>query len=72
MGEFIQARTVVNMLIAKRGYSEGYARLLIFRHRKQGTLKSKHTLRFGTRFMYLFDPIDVQDWINDLKRHKKS
>lgn len=71
MGEFIQARTVVDMLMAKRKCSEGYARLVIFRHRKQGTLKSKNTLRYGTRFVYLFDPTEVKIWIDGLKTHLK-
>lgn len=71
MGELIQARTVVDMIVTKRGCSEGYARRLIIRHRRLGSLKTKNTLRFGTRIAYLYEPNHVSDWIDNLKVNKK-
>ena len=71
MKELIQSRTIVDMIVFKRGCTEAYARQLIIRHRRLGNLKARNTLRFGTRNAYLYDPDEVNKWFEGLTVYNK-
>lgn len=71
MSELIQPRTVVDMIVNKKKCSEAYARLIIINARKSGKLRPyQKTLKYGTRSMYLYDPNEVNIWLDSLKYRK--
>lgn len=73
MAELLQTRSVVDMVVARRGCSEGYARLMIFRAVKSRKLKTyQKQLKYGTRSISLFDPKDVFVWLDKAKTNNKN
>jgi len=71
MDELIQTGTVVDMILAKEGRSDGYARQMIFRAVKNDELKVyKRKLKFGSRSINLFDPDTVIKWLETRRRYK--
>ena len=72
MTELIQTRSVVDMIITKRGCSEGYARQMIFRAVRSGKLKPySKQLKYGTRSINLYSPQDVIAWLELAKVNNK-
>lgn len=65
MTDLIQPKTALDLIIAKRGCSIGYARQMLFKAVKSGKLiPYKKRLKYGTRLMNLFNPEDVVNWID--------
>jgi hypothetical protein len=73
MSSLIQTGIVVKMIIDKEGRSEGYARQIIFRAVRNGSLKVyKKQLKFGTRLINLFEPDTVSQWLDTRKQYKSK
>lgn len=73
MDELIQTSSVVDMIIAREGRSEAYARLMIFRAVKLGQLPVFiRKLKFGTKSINLFDPNMVEKWLETRKTYKSK
>lgn len=65
MKELIQRHTVVDMVVAQTGTSPSYAVLKIHNAIKNGKLKAyERKLKWGTGTMNLFDPDEVQKWLD--------
>jgi len=65
MTELLQRHSVVDMVMARTGATKLYAIQKIFKATKTGKLKPhKNTLKFGTKSMQLFDPAEVERWLN--------
>lgn len=73
MTDLIQTRSVVDIIIARRSCSEGYARLMVFKAVKSGKLKPySKQLKYGSRSINLYNPTDVILWLDQAKQNKKS
>lgn len=70
--ELIQTNSVVDMIIARRNCSEGYARRMVHIAVHSGKLKPyKRKLKYGTRAINLFKPSDVNMWLDQAKQNNK-
>lgn len=73
MTQLIQSKYVVEMIVERLGKSVGYARLMIFRAIHSGDLVAyKKSLKFGSRSIALFDPKEVERWLQGYKLNKKK
>ena len=65
MRELIQRHTVVDMIVNQTGTTPGYAVQKIFNALKSGKLKAyNRKLKWGSGTMNLFDPDEVQRWLD--------